>query len=127
VKHILDLAEALKEKMDRHVQLEESKKTVDTYLKQLAAKNAESMVLYNQLREYQGERERLADCQATLKRVTGENAQLKEQLQLQEGELAQQNAMVVQSTAEQPSRVSTLPNPVTSSLLSLHSLVELWN
>jgi hypothetical protein len=35
--------------------------------------------------------------------------------------------MVVHSTAKQPSRVSTLPNLVTSSLLSLDCLAELWN
>lgn len=80
VKHILDLVKALKEKMDQHVKLEENKKAMDTYVKKLAAAEEEKITLHNQLIEYKGDQEQLSDCQATLKRVTLENAQLKEKV-----------------------------------------------
>lgn len=125
VKHILDLAQVLKDKMDQHIKLEGNKRTMNVYLEQLSTKEAEKVVLQNQLNEYKGEREQLADCQATLKRITLKNSQLKEKLQLQEGKLAQRKAMVIHMSTCQHSVTLTISNPVNSSLVPLDGLTEL--
>ena len=54
-KHILDLAEALKEQMDQQAKLEENKKAIDIFVKRLAAAEEEKVVLLKQLSEYKGE------------------------------------------------------------------------
>lgn len=79
-KHILELAEALKEKMDQQSKLEENKKDIDIFVRQLAAAEEEKAELLTQLSKYKGECEQLAECQAVLKRLKEENAQQKEKL-----------------------------------------------
>ena len=127
VKHILDLAEALKEKMDQQSKLEESKRAIDIFTKQLATAEAEKAALLVQLAEHKGEREQLADCQVALKGLNLENAQLKEKLREQEAELARQLSVITQPSTVPPSMTSTVSNPVNSPPLTSDCVAELWN
>lgn len=127
VKHILELAEALKEKMDQQSKLEENKKAINIFVKQLAAAEEEKTILLTQLSKYKGECEQLAECQVGLKRLKEESAQQKEKLREQEGELAWQATVATQPSNMQPSMTSTVSNPVNSPLLSSDCVVDLWN
>ena len=127
VKHIMELAKVLKENMDQHIKLEENKKAMDAYLKQHAAAEEENMALQNKLNEFKGEREQLAECQAALKQAMLENAQLREKLKEQEGELAQQKVVLTCTKASQPPVSATVTNLIKLSFLPSDCVAELWN
>ena len=127
VKHILELAEALKEKMNQQAKLEESKKAIDNFAKQLATAEEEKATLLTQLGEYKGERDQLADCQALVMRLNAENAQLKEKLREQEGVLARQATLITHPSTKQPSMTSTVSNPINSPPLTSDCVAEVWN
>ena len=74
----LDLAEALKEKMDQQPKMEENRTAIDFFVKQLATAEEEKTALLARIVEHKEEQEQLADCQTNLKGLNEENAQLKE-------------------------------------------------
>lgn len=123
VKHLSELAEAMKEKMEYHKILEEHKKTIASCHEQMAAQKQEILALQNKVDTQRGEVKQLNDCQDNLRRVTEEKEQLTSQLRQQEVELAQQRA----STRGQPTTTSTLSTPsrITPNNRELYS--ELWS
>lgn len=99
VKHILDLAVALKEKLDQQVELDASKKTIDLYQRQVAEKEQQNGVLQQQLESCRPIHEQLEKCQQELQQVSAENQKLKEKVRLQGEEIAQQKAMTSRVSA----------------------------
>ena len=90
MKHLLELAQAMKEKMDQHVLFEENKKIMNSYHEQLIVKEKERLNMQEQSGCYQRMKEQLDEEQVKLRLVITKNEQLKEKLKLQELELGQQ-------------------------------------
>lgn len=107
VKHLLKLAQAMKEKMDQHVLFEENKKIMNYYHEQLIVKEKERLNMQEQSGRYQQMKEQLDEEQVKLRLVITENGQLKEKLKLQELELGQQKAKVRHISIGQLSLPST--------------------
>lgn len=128
VKHIYELAQAMKEKVADQVTIEGHLKAIDMLHTQVAEKEKENVGLRQQLNQWERQPKQVNEDHARAEQLTQENESLKRELQVRGEELNQYKAKVEQLTAKgQSSTTATgfkavLPFPSSSEFFS-----QLWS
>lgn len=130
VKHLLELAEAVKEKMDNQIILDEHKKTIDWQQKQVADKEAENEALRQQVQKLLSVTELTEKYRTEVDRVKMENEGLKEKLAVQEAEAAKYRVMTKQKQVMAEGQISETTNAanlITPSVVPFEIVAGLWD
>lgn len=130
VKHIYELAQAMKEKMEDQAVIEGHNKTIDLLQNQVAEKEKENVTLRQQVRQLERQLGPMERDRSKEERITQENESLKEKLTMQEAEVARYKTMLKQKQVAadgQSSKAPTEAKLVQSPVLPTEFFVELWN
>ena len=126
VKSLGDLAQAMKEKMSKEVEVEALKKSLEASQALAEEKERENQALRMQLSfQDDTDRDTLQSCQEELDHLREENRQLREKLKLQQKEFEFQKELLIREEDVQLSRTPVLQSP-SSLFSSVESIGKLW-
>jgi hypothetical protein len=125
VKTLCDLAQAMKERMGKEVEIEALKKSLEAGRRLGEEKEKENQRLREQLQQRESEQAAIQTCRDELKQVQKENSQLREKLQLQQKELDLQRELCTRKEEVQRSQTPFLLESSTSHQ-SRESVGKFW-
>ena len=125
VRSLQELAQIMKEKMEKAIEADNLRKAVEASQMHVREKEKENMNLRSQLQQSEQLQETLKGCQEELTQSREEGRQLREKLRLQQVEMDTQNEVMSKRREVQ---LSNLPVPIlpSASSTSVQSIVQLW-